>query len=139
MAQIHSPLAGLLLNSTTATKWSVYATKPAHTHFHFHTHTHHPPRATPGGGGEGGVLDIINGRSRMTIHPRIYNAGTEHVGFSPIRHCLHQARNQGVVHNRLPQLDHGRVTPKKNCKSYNNKKNKSRDLSLFFLSRNRLV
>ena len=51
------------------------------------------------------VLDLMHGRSRMTIHPRIPtmpgrsmscrdaagDAGTEHVGFSP--HCLHQARS----------------------------------------------
>ena len=35
-------------------------------------------------GGEGGVLIIMHGRSRMTMDPPPpYNAGTEHVGFSP--------------------------------------------------------
>ena len=36
----------------------------------------------------GGVLIIMHGRSRMTIDPRIYYAGTEHVGFSPTRQKL---------------------------------------------------
>ena len=38
----------------------------------------------------GAVLDIMHGRSsRVTIDPRIpYNAGTEHVGFSPTRQTL---------------------------------------------------
>ena len=44
------------------------------------------------GGREGvreGVLDIMHGRSGMTIDPRIpYNAGTEHVGFSRTRQTL---------------------------------------------------
>ena len=36
------------------------------------------------------VLDIMHGRSRMTIDPCIptYHAGTEHVGFSPTRQAL---------------------------------------------------
>ena len=34
------------------------------------------------------ALIIIHGRSRMTIDPRIYYAGTEHVGFSPTRQKL---------------------------------------------------
>ena len=36
-------------------------------------------------GGGGGVLGIMLGRSRMTTDPRIPTAGTEHIGFSPIR------------------------------------------------------
>ena len=40
-----------------------------------------------GGGGEGGRNHVTHGRSRMTIDPRVpvYNAGTEHVDFSPNR------------------------------------------------------
>ena len=35
------------------------------------------------------VLDIMHGRSRMTIVPsHPYNAGTEHVGVSPTRQTL---------------------------------------------------
>ena len=37
-------------------------------------------------GAAGGVYSIFaHGRSRMTIDPRIPNARTEHVGFSPTR------------------------------------------------------
>ena len=44
-----------------------------------------------GRGGRGGVLDLMHGRSHMTIDPRTPTyAGTEHVGFgfSPTRQTL---------------------------------------------------
>ena len=46
-------------------------------------------------GGGGGVLDIIHGRSRMTIDPSIRTMpGRSMSGFRrPGRHCLHQARS----------------------------------------------
>ena len=45
--------------------------------------------------GSGGVLDIMHGRSRMTIDPRIPTMpGRSTSGFHrPGRHCLHQARS----------------------------------------------
>ena len=49
----------------------------------------HKDRGKGGGGGGGGSILFMNNRSRMTMRPsHPYNAGTEHVGFSPTRQIL---------------------------------------------------
>ena len=37
---------------------------------------------------EGGGTHVVHGRSRMTKDPRLSNAGTDHVGFSPTMQIL---------------------------------------------------
>ena len=66
----------------------MYGTAPAHHHINGKCRVYMITQAKVGGG----VYSIfMHGRSRMTIGYRplhTYNAGTEHVGFSPTRQTL---------------------------------------------------
>ena len=52
-------------------------------------------------GGGGGIPIIMHGHSRMSIRPsHPYNAGTEHVGFSPTRQALEGGRRRSPTLSR---------------------------------------
>ena len=52
------------------------------------------------------IPGIVHGRSRMAIDPRIpiYNAGTEHVGFSPTRQTVLAPKAQSTVRCRASRM-----------------------------------
>ena len=56
---------------------------------------------------EWGALDIMHGGIRMTIDPSYpYNAGAEHVGFSPTRQTLPAPSSKGNGRCRASQNEH---------------------------------